>query len=109
MSSYAASFEDVLSAHERIAGRVHRTPVLTCSTLNEMSGRSLFFKCENMQRVGAFKFRGATNAVLVGIGGNPGGGAFTVIRRSDGCGHAKPNWISHDPELAAGLSLSLLL
>ncbi len=64
MSSYAASFDDVLIAHERIAGRVHRTPVLTCGTLNELSGRSLFFKCENMQRVGAFKFRGATNAVL---------------------------------------------
>jgi threonine dehydratase len=64
MSRYAASFDDVLAAHERIAGRVHRTPVLTCGTLDELSGRSLFFKCENMQRVGAFKFRGATNAVL---------------------------------------------
>lgn len=64
MSMYAASFDDVLAAHERIAGHVHRTPVLTCSTLDELSGRSLFFKCENMQRVGAFKFRGATNAVL---------------------------------------------
>ena len=63
MTVYAATFEDVLAAHERIAGRVHRTPVLTCGTLDELSGRSLFFKCENMQRVGAFKFRGATNAV----------------------------------------------
>ena len=63
MTGYAATFEDVLAAHDRIAGRVHRTPVLTCGTLDELSGRSLFFKCENMQRVGAFKFRGATNAV----------------------------------------------
>ena len=64
MSAYAANFEDIQAAHERIGDRVHRTPVLTSRTLDAMAGRSLFFKCENMQRVGAFKFRGATNAVL---------------------------------------------
>ena len=54
----------ILSAHERIRPHVHRTPVLTSSRLNQTSGASLFFKCENFQKVGAFKARGATNAVL---------------------------------------------
>lgn len=48
--SYAASLEDVQQAAKRIAGHVHRTPVLTCSTLDRLSGRSLHFKCEVFQR-----------------------------------------------------------
>src|ERR671916_3019296 len=51
-------------ARERIAGRVHRTPVLTSRAFDERAGRRVFFKCENMQRSGAFKFRGATNRIL---------------------------------------------
>jgi threonine dehydratase len=51
-------------AHERIRSHIHRTPVLTSSRLSEASGTSLFFKCENFQKIGAFKARGATNAVL---------------------------------------------
>lgn len=47
----------------RVRGLVHRTPVMTSRTLNEMTGAALFFKCENLQKVGAFKFRGATHAV----------------------------------------------
>ena len=58
------SGKDVAEAAQRIGSLVHRTPVLTCSTLDRMSGASLFFKCENFQKVGAFKFRGALNAVL---------------------------------------------
>jgi threonine dehydratase len=54
----------ILSAHERIRPHVHRTLVLTSSRLNQASGSSLFFKCENFQKIGAFKARGATNAVL---------------------------------------------
>ena len=54
----------IRQAHRRIAGQVHRTPVLTCSTLNRLAGHELFFKCENFQKAGAFKFRGASNAVL---------------------------------------------
>ena len=54
----------VLSAHERIRSYVHRTLVLTSSRLDEASGASLFFKCENFQKIGAFKARGATNAVF---------------------------------------------
>src|SRR5947208_120133 len=54
----------ILSAHKRIRPHVHRTLVLTSSRLNEASGASLFFKCENFQKIGAFKARGATNAVF---------------------------------------------
>src|ERR1700720_4231410 len=54
----------ILSAHERIRPHVHRTLVLTSSRLNQANRASLFFKCENFQKVGAFKARGATNAVL---------------------------------------------
>ncbi len=57
-------FSDVLEASERIKEYIHRTPVLTSRAINEIAGAELFFKCENMQKVGAFKFRGATNAVL---------------------------------------------
>jgi threonine dehydratase len=54
----------IRAAHARISPHVHRTPVLTCSALDEETGAHLFFKCENFQKVGAFKARGATNAVL---------------------------------------------
>src|SRR5262249_30729660 len=59
----APDFDDVTSAARRIAGVVHRTPVLTCATLDRMAGRRLFFKCEHLQKTGAFKFRDASNAV----------------------------------------------
>jgi len=61
---YAADLADIRDAARRIEGRVHRTPILTCSALDARSGKSLFFKCENFQKVGAFKMRGALNAVL---------------------------------------------
>jgi threonine dehydratase len=57
-------FPAILSAHERIRSHIHRTLVLTSSRLDEASGGSLFFKCENFQKIGAFKARGATNAVF---------------------------------------------
>lgn len=57
-------FDDVVAAHLRIRKYIHLTPVLTSSGLNKLFGSSIFFKCENFQKVGAFKFRGATNAVL---------------------------------------------
>lgn len=56
--------KDILAAHERIRPFVHRTPVMTSSGINEILGAEFYFKCENFQKVGAFKFRGATNAVL---------------------------------------------
>jgi threonine dehydratase len=55
---------DIQSAHSRIKPFVHHTPVMSSHLLNELFGCELFFKCENFQKVGAFKFRGATNAVL---------------------------------------------
>jgi len=55
---------DIQAAHERIKPFIHRTPVLTSHQLNRIFNCELFFKCENFQKVGAFKFRGATNAVL---------------------------------------------
>jgi len=61
---YIPTFDDVLAADERIAGHVHRTPVLTSRFLNDLTGAELFFKCENFQRAGAFKARGASNAVF---------------------------------------------
>ncbi|MGF1583711.1 MAG: pyridoxal-phosphate dependent enzyme [Bacteroidales bacterium] len=57
-------WEDILRAHTRISSLVHRTPVLTSSAINRIAGCEIFFKCENFQKAGAFKFRGATNAVL---------------------------------------------
>jgi threonine dehydratase len=54
----------IREAHERIRAFVHRTPVITSRTFNEASGREVFFKCENFQRAGAFKMRGATNKIL---------------------------------------------
>ncbi len=72
---------DVAAAVQRIAGRVHRTPVMTSRTLDAMCGRQLFLKCENLQRSGAFKVRGAMNAVALV---RAQGGAATVATHSSG-------------------------
>jgi threonine dehydratase/serine racemase len=58
------TLEDIRAAASRIAPYAHRTPVLTSRSLDEKAGASLFFKCENLQKVGAFKFRGACNTVM---------------------------------------------
>jgi threonine dehydratase len=63
MSIKIPDFSDIISAHNRIQSFVHRTPVLSSESINEILGTSLFLKCENFQKVGAFKFRGATNAI----------------------------------------------
>lgn len=57
------TFDDVVAAAKRIEGHAHRTPVMTSRTVNEDLGAEVFFKCENFQRMGAFKFRGAFNAL----------------------------------------------
>jgi threonine dehydratase len=54
----------ITEAHARIAPRIHRTPVLTSATLDSLTGARLFFKCENLQKTGSFKIRGATNAIF---------------------------------------------
>src|SRR5437660_5335075 len=58
------TFELIKQAAARIAGRVHHTPVITSRSFNEVAGCEVFFKCENLQRAGAFKARGATNKIL---------------------------------------------
>jgi threonine dehydratase len=58
------TLSDIRTAHARIKPFIHRTPVLSSHQLNELFDCKMFFKCENFQKVGAFKFRGATNAVL---------------------------------------------
>lgn len=64
VAMYIPTFQDVADAHERIRPHIHRTPVLTSSWLNALTGAELFFKCENFQKAGAFKARGASNAVF---------------------------------------------
>lgn len=63
MSAFAISFADIEAAHARLADIAHRTAVLTASSADTATGARLFFKCENFQRGGAFKFRGAYNAL----------------------------------------------
>lgn len=64
MTDYSVTLESIRAARETIASHAHQTPIFTSSTLNRLAGRKLFFKCENLQRVGAFKIRGAVNAVM---------------------------------------------
>ena len=58
------TWDTIAAAHARITPRIHRTPVLRSATLNAMCGAELFFKCENLQKTGSFKIRGATNAIF---------------------------------------------
>lgn len=57
------TYDDVVAAAQRLSGQAHRTPVLRSSTADQLTGAQIFFKCENFQRMGAFKFRGAYNAL----------------------------------------------
>ena len=61
----ALTMQLIREAHARIRDKIHRTPVMTSEVLDGMAGNRLFFKCENLQKVGAFKARGATNAVFL--------------------------------------------
>ena len=64
-SAYQApTWETIVAAHARIAPHIHRTPVLTSSSLDAVTGAQLFFKCDNFQKTGSFKIRGATNAIF---------------------------------------------
>src|SRR5689334_796576 len=64
MESAQVTRQSILEAQKRIQPYIHETPVLTNSTINQMAGAELFFKCENFQKIGAFKIRGGMNAVL---------------------------------------------
>ena len=56
--------ENLIKVHQRIEPYIHKTPILTSKLINEIAGATLFFKCENFQKMGAFKMRGATNAIM---------------------------------------------
>lgn len=58
------SWQEIEAAHARIAPHIHRTPVLTSATLDDLAGARFFFKCDNLQKTGSFKIRGATNAIF---------------------------------------------
>src|SRR5574340_182658 len=58
------SWQEIEAAHARIAPHIHRTPVLTSATLDDLAGARFFFKCDNLQKTGSFRIRGATNAVF---------------------------------------------
>nr|WP_199272311.1 threo-3-hydroxy-L-aspartate ammonia-lyase [Paraburkholderia acidisoli] len=77
MMTLPITFEDVVAAHERLRGIAHRTPVLTSRTANERTGAQVFFKCENFQRMGAFKFRGGYNAIAQFTPEQKAGGVIT--------------------------------
>lgn len=64
MNTSFPSLSDIQSAHSRIQPFIHRTPIMTSSAIDQIGGCKLFFKCENFQKVGAFKARGAANAVI---------------------------------------------
>ncbi len=70
-------FGDILAAADRIAAHVHRTPITTCTALDRLTGTRLYFKCEHLQKVGAFKARGATNAVFSLSDNEAAGGVAT--------------------------------
>ena len=79
---------DVQAAADRIQGLVHYTPVLTSERINEIAGTNIFFKCENLQKAGAFKARGASNAVFglgdaeaaKGVATHSSGKVYSMIR-----------------------------
>ena len=62
---FPVSFSDVKDASIRLEGVVLKTPVVNSPKIDSLAGRRIFMKCENMQRIGAFKFRGASNAVML--------------------------------------------
>ncbi|MDR2669344.1 MAG: threo-3-hydroxy-L-aspartate ammonia-lyase [Desulfovibrio sp.] len=75
--AFAVSYDDIVAARGRISGAAHRTPVLTSSTADARAGGTLLFKCENFQRMGAFKFRGAFNALSRFTGEQKAAGVVT--------------------------------
>ena len=58
------TYHDIEKAHQRISDHIHNTPILTSDSLDNELGSNLFFKCENFQKTGSFKIRGATNSIL---------------------------------------------
>ena len=86
----APDIEAIRAAHRRISPRIHRTPVVTSASLDELSGAKLYFKCENLQKTGSFKIRGATNAVF-SLTRRRGAtrSSRAIFRQSRGCAFAR--------------------
>ncbi len=84
MTSLAISYDDVVRAHERIAGVAHQTPVMRSATANAQTGGTLFFKCETLQRSGAFKIRGAYNSIAQFTPAQREGGVITFSSGNHG-------------------------
>ena len=83
-SPLSISYDDVARAHERLAGIAHRTPVMRSTTADARSGATLFFKCETLQHIGAFKIRGAYNAVAQFTPAQRDGGVVTFSSGNHG-------------------------
>jgi threonine dehydratase len=75
---------DILAAHKRIAPRIHRTPVLTSQSIDRMAGAQIFFKCDNFQKTGSFKIRGASNVILALSGSEAANGVVTLSSGNHG-------------------------
>lgn len=84
VTATAPDLQTIREAHERIRAQIHRTPVFTSESLDAMTGANLFFKCENLQKTGSFKFRGATNAVFSLTGEEAKRGIVTVSSGNHG-------------------------
>ena len=99
------TFTDVQAAAARIKPYAHRTPVLTCTSLNDLVGADLFCKCENFQKVGAFKFRGACNTVFGTVHNRPKvvDSWFGETARIAGSGHKESarDWPLNEAQLPA--------
>jgi len=84
MTSLAICYDDIARAHERLAGIAHRTPVMRSTTADAQTGATLFFKCETLQHIGAFKIRGAYNAVAQFTPAQRAGGVVTFSSGNHG-------------------------
>lgn len=84
MTSLAISYDDIAQAHQRLAGIAHRTPVMRSTTADARTGATLFFKCETLQHIGAFKIRGAYNAVAQFTPAQRAGGVVTFSSGNHG-------------------------
>ena len=102
---YATDIESIRQAAERLAGHIHQTPLVSCQTIDTRAGRELLLKCENQQKVGAFKFRGATNAVALLSDEQASQG---VVTHSSG-NHAQALALATIPVQLRALPLALVL
>ena len=82
--NYEPKFDDILVANKKIENFIHRTPVLQSFSINKMLGSNIFFKCENLQKTGSFKIRGASNAILSLSKKEKQGGVVTVSSGNHG-------------------------